>query len=167
MKTKGFTLLEMLLYIGIAASVVGILAAFLATTYQVNVKNQAVLEVEQQGRHALDIIAEEIRISKDVTNPLLGSGSSAILHLVSQDPLDETVVFTGTGGVLQITEGASSPVDLHNDEVQIDSLIFTNIARLNTPDFIQVLFTMSYVNETNRNEFNYSQTFTTSVLRRN
>lgn len=72
-------------------------------------------------------------------------------------------VVSGSGSDLQVSEGAGSATPLTNDKVQISGLTFTNLSRTDTPGVVRVSFTVSRVNTSGRQPYDYQKTFTTSV----
>lgn len=64
---------------------------------------------------------------------------------------------------LQIKEGTGTPVSLTNDKVAISNLTFKNLARSGTDGVIQVSFTISRVNTSGKNEYDYQKTFVGSA----
>ena len=108
---KGFTLVELLLYIGIAAVILLVSSLFLTTFLEARVKNQTISEVEQQGLLAIKAMTQSIRNAESITSPTLGGSGSTLTLEFTDSGLDPTV-FSLSSGVLYITEGASSAVAL-------------------------------------------------------
>lgn len=71
-----------------------------------------------------------------------------------------------SSGAMQIKQGAATAVSLNNSSVQLSSLSFTNLSRSSTPGVVQVSFVISRVNASNRNEYDYQKTFTSSTALR-
>lgn len=76
------------------------------------------------------------------------------------------VVAGGGSNAIQIKEGSGSEVLLSNSKVQVSGLTFTNLTRPSTPGVIRVSFTISRLNASNRNEYDYQKTFVTSAALR-
>jgi len=75
-----------------------------------------------------------------------------------------TTIDTGAGTTaLRIKEGSGSAVNLTDSHVQVSGLNFQNLTRSGTSGLVQVTFTLSRVNPNNKNEYSYSETFTTSA----
>jgi hypothetical protein len=73
---------------------------------------------------------------------------------------------SGDNASVQIQDGPGTPVLLTNDKVRITSMTFKNLSRPSTPGNIQVSFTLSRINNSNRNEYDYQKTFTSSATLR-
>lgn len=78
------------------------------------------------------------------------------------------LISTSGGGTpsVQIKEGTSAAIALTSDKVAVSGLTFKNLSRTGTPGVVQVSFTVSRVNSSGRNEFDYQKTFTTTVALR-
>ncbi len=155
---KGFTLIEMVLYIGISAVILSALGTMISMSYQIRAKQLIISEVEQQGTEITQIINQTIRNSSSITTPIAtASGSS--LTLVFADVTKNPTVFDLSGTALFINEGGTGVVALSNSKVQISDLSFSNLSRASTPGTVKFNFTVSYVNPNNYPQYNYSQTF--------
>ena len=69
MKKNGFTLLEIIVSVGILAIVVPLLAQVLFTTTHVNKKTELLADIKQNGNFALDVIARMVRSAKAIDVP--------------------------------------------------------------------------------------------------
>lgn len=157
-KHNGFTLIETLLYISIAFVILSTVSIFFRLSLESRVKNQTIAEVEQQGIRVMQIITQTIRNSEGINSPAQGtSGSSLSLNVAVAE--DDPAIFNLSEGILQITEGASSAVNLTNSNIEVTDLSFTNLSRDNTFGIVRVEFTLDHVNTENRNEFNFTKTF--------
>jgi len=70
---------------------------------------------------------------------------------------------TGTVGTPRVTEGAGGAVDLINNNIEISGLNFQNLTKSGTAGIVRINFTLSRLNPNGRNEYDYSQTFTSSA----
>ncbi len=160
MKTKSFTLVELLLYLALSAMIVLMVSSFLTLILKSRVKGQVISEVEGQGMQAMQTITQEIRGATGPSIPIGGSGST-----LSLSPANLTL--NQTGNTLYITRD-STPVALTSAKVRISNLSFQNVGATieNTTDpahSIRIKFTLSYVNLSGRNEYEYSKNFTGSA----
>lgn len=161
-------MIELLLYIGIAAVVLLAISIFISVLLQGRVKNQTISEVEQQGIQAMQIITQTIRNASGVTAPTMGlSGVSLTLTIPigSSGPKTPTI-FDLSSGVLRIKEGAAATVDLTNNRVIVSNLNFQNLTNVASSNVIRVSFTITYINSSGKNEYNYSKNFYDSATQR-
>lgn len=155
-----FTLVEMLLYASLAGFLVLSISFFGVAIFNSWLKNQSVLEVEDQGQQVLKVISLQIQNADSLNYPL--SGSSSSLSLVLPNPTT-TIVFSLNSGKLQMQTGTTQPVFLTNNRVQASGLLFENLSRNGTPGNIRVSFNLGYNNPNFRQEFDYLKYFNTSI----
>lgn len=161
---KGFTLVELILYVAIASILLSATTLFLGALVEVRVKNQTIAEVNGQGMAALDYLTQTIRNAAGIVSPATTtSASSAVLNTLS--PALSPTTFDTASGVLRVTEGATTTV-LTNARVAASNLTITNLSSALTPGTLRISFTLSYVNATGRNEYEYVRTFVGSATLR-
>ncbi|HLC91891.1 MAG TPA: prepilin-type N-terminal cleavage/methylation domain-containing protein [Candidatus Saccharimonadales bacterium] len=160
---NGFTLIEIILYIGIFSLIIGgiVSLAFLATAARS--QNQTRADLNYQGHAAMALIVQTIHDANSITEPAPGNTTSS-LTLVMDDPLvDPTVFDTNTHSdytALQINEGSPAlSNDLTNSRVTISNLSFANKSVGAGNKSIMIQFDLTYNNILSRREFDYSQTF--------
>jgi len=158
----GYTLIELLLYIAMVGVLLAAVTAFFGMATDARVKNQSITEVNEQATYALDIITQVVRNGTGISGPAVGASSSQLTVVVPTASLSPTV-FDVSGGVLRIKEGAGAATTLTNSKVQVNSLTVTNLTRSGTSDVVQISLSLSRVNPSNMNQFDYAKTFTTSV----
>lgn len=156
-RTDGFTLIELLLYVSIVGSLLIAVSLFLGLSLDARVKSQTVTEVDQQGTAALEYIASTVRNASAVTTPAPGATTNILAANGAT-----TTTFSVASNALQVQE-ASTTTSLTNDKVTIQNLQFTNLARSGTHSIIQISFTISRVNPSGTNAYDYTKTFTTSA----
>ena len=154
---KGQTLVELLLYVGIAATVLTISSLFVNTLLEARTKAATIAEVDTQGSLALQRILQSVRNAEGVTTPSTGAtGEILVLDVVTG--ADDPTQFALQSGVLEITEGASAAVALTNSKVVVSNLVFENLST-SEEEAVRVRFTIARVNLEGRQEFSYTKTF--------
>jgi prepilin-type N-terminal cleavage/methylation domain-containing protein len=159
---KGFTLIEMLLYISILSIIVLALSSFMFMTYSSRIKSTVISEVEQQGSQTMNIIAQNIRNASGITGPIAATSATSLTLTEYIGSLSPTVI-AQSGNKIQITEGTNPAIDLTSNRVIVSNLSFSNLSRPNTPGVIQVKFNLTHINPDNRGEYSYSKDFTTTA----
>ncbi len=162
---KGFTLVELILYIGISATLLLVATLFLSTLLESRVKNQTIAEVDQQGLAVMQSITQSIRNADAINTPTAGTTAGA-LSLDAVGTLGDPTIFDLSGGAVRITEGAGLPITLTNSQVIVSSLLFENLSLADTPGLIRVTLTLLHVNPEGRQEYNFSRTFHASAALR-
>lgn len=162
MKEKGYTLLELLLYMVIVSVLLASVTAFFGATADARFKNQTISEINDQGQSIMDYMTQTIRNATSITTPAAAASGASLTLVVPTGSLSPTV-FSLSGTTLQVKEGAAAAIALTNNDVRITSLTFTNLTRSGTSGNVQISFTLSYVNPNSHNEFDYQKTFTSSA----
>lgn len=154
----GFTLIEILLSVSIAAAILAGLGALLFLSLGIKEKAETMSEVELTGMLALAEITQTIRNAEAVVGPLPGGTSATLTLDVPELPRDPTV-YTNSGGELRISEGGSPAVSLTGPRVVASNLVFQNLSRPGTRGTVKITFTLGYANQSGRAEFTHSRTF--------
>lgn len=165
-KKSGFTLVELLLYIGLAATLLLSISVFLSISLESQAKNQTIAEVEQEGQRVLQLITQTIRNASSTNYPT-ASNSSSSLSLITPIPSKNPTVFNLVSSTIFITEGVVQSTPLTSSRLTVSNLQFDNFSRINTRGIIRVSFTLTYNNLTGRNEFDYSKIFYGTATLRN
>ena len=159
---QGYTLIELLLYIALLGILLPSMIGFMGLAVDVRVKNQSVNEVNEQGLAAMDYITQTIRNSTSISAPAAAGSGSSLTLVVPTASLSPTV-FDVSDSTLRVKEGTGAAIPLTNSKVQVSNLTFSNLTRSGTSGIVQVSFIVSRVNTSDRNEYDYQKTFTTSA----
>lgn len=162
MSQKGYTLIELLLYVAVTGSLLISVSYFFGTAAEARIKNQSVSEVNIHGELAMEYLTQTIRNASSISAPLAGASSASLTLVVPTGGLSPTT-FDLTSTTLQVKEGAAAYVALTSDKVQITNLFFKNLSRPATPGLVQVSFDVSRTNLSGRNAYDYQKTFISSA----
>lgn len=157
-KKRGFTLLELLLYVSIASIMLFVISAFLAILLESRVKNKTIAEVDGQGVYVMQLLTQTIRNAKSITSPAIGTTANFLnleMSLSSNDP----TIFDEVGGVVQITEAANSAINLTSSRITASNIVFSNLSQVDTPGTVRVEFTLTHKNPEGRKEYEYEKVF--------
>src|SRR5690606_11193106 len=88
---KGYTLIELLLYMSILGSLLLGISLYFVTSTTARVKNQTVVEVDRQGALIMDYITQTIRGADSITLPGAGASSGSLTLAVPDNGLSPTV----------------------------------------------------------------------------
>lgn len=159
----GFTLIEILVSVGIMGVVlIGIIAFALWMNYYSS-KTKADREASENARRIMSIITYEIRGSKAIYSPTTAS-SQLSLETSRYLPTDETdtyIDFFLCDSNLCMKKESKDPFVLNSDSTSISSLTFTKITT-GSRDSIQVSLTVGYKNQ-NTSNGNYASVSLTST----
>lgn len=165
-KIKGFSLLEMMLYVSISSVILLSLSLLLTSLLSSRLKSQSIADVDQQGMQVLQLVTQTVRNAKSVDFPSVGATSTSLSVSVS-DPMLSPTVFDVVNGVVRITEGSNPPIALTNSHVTVSSFVFYNISSTSSADrIVRTSFTVDYKNISGRNETSYTKSFIGSATQR-
>ncbi|MCW1930558.1 MAG: type II secretion system GspH family protein [Candidatus Kerfeldbacteria bacterium] len=163
-RNNGFTILELLLYIGVTALMLSTIISFFFLFINGRTHNNAQREVEQQGGVIMQFIQDSIQQASSVTTPTPSNQGDVLeVSMYDVDYGTRTISIEHTD---LIVEDLSGVYTLNSDTVEVSGLSFTNVASGTTRDSITVSFTVSTHNISGRSEYAYADTFTSTFTRR-
>jgi type II secretory pathway pseudopilin PulG len=163
---KGFTLVEMVLYVSLCSMILLALSTFLSFLLGSRVRSQSISEVNQQGFQVMHMMTQTIRNGRSITTPALG-GASSTLSVITANALLNPTVFTSASGTMKIKEGSNNYISLTNKRVTVSNLLFENVSSSSsTEKIIRISFTVDYLNLSGRDEYSYTKTFKGSATLR-
>lgn len=144
---SGFTLIELILYVGIVSIVLTALIPFAWNLIEGGVKSSTDQEVYSQGRYASEAIKYEIRNANS-----LSSFSSSSITLI--DSSGNNVIITSSAGKITLKRGAANAVNLNSNDTSVTGLIFTNYTSAdNKTKNIQFTFTIDDAFASSRTDY--------------
>ncbi|MBI5466118.1 MAG: prepilin-type N-terminal cleavage/methylation domain-containing protein [Candidatus Kerfeldbacteria bacterium] len=159
---RGFSLLELIIYIAILAVLLMVIVGLASTSSQSSSAEEARAEVQQNLRFSLDTISSAVRRAASINTPTAG-GSGSALSLAMSDGSKNPTVFDLSSQVLRITEGAGIAQALTNNRVKVTSIGFQHLANASpAKPTIQITLTIAY-NDLGRSVYQYSKTEQTTV----
>lgn len=165
---RGFTLLELILYVSMASLLLGATTLFFSLFLDSRARATAATEVEVQGATAMEQVTRLVRSSTSIT---LGSGtacSSTVrrLFLGTDDPQTNPTVIEldPTTCTLYIKEGTQKGWPITNEAVSVSGF---SVSILGSPQAsARVGFTLSAKNPGNRTDGQYTRAFIETATRR-
>ncbi|MEI6326750.1 MAG: prepilin-type N-terminal cleavage/methylation domain-containing protein [Candidatus Roizmanbacteria bacterium] len=138
MKHKGFTFIELVLYLAIVTTVMGALVLFAWRIIGSGAKSATEQEVFSAARYASERIKYEIRNASGVN-----SVASNSISLASTNGAQNPTVIDLSGGKIRVKYGASAAININSTDTNVSSLTFTNYSSLdNKTKNIQFSFTL-------------------------
>jgi type II secretory pathway pseudopilin PulG len=158
LNTKGYTLIEILLYIAVFPVILLSAIGLFYTVTQSHIKTTIIQEVEQQGTMIVDQISQSIQSAESVDSPGILSPSSTLL-ITTDEPTSVSASYEVIDNNLAVSYNGGSPIALHNQKVSVNNLEFKNLGTEEGLSSIQFSFTLSYNSESSASEYNYEQKF--------
>jgi|GEM_PF-1955181 len=141
--SSGYTLIELLVYIGVFALVaVGLTTTFVAVT-RVQTEQTSDVEIDQQSAFLLSRLQDYIANASLIDIPV--SAPTSTLRLRVPAHTSDPTVITVTGGVVYVAQGAGTPQPLTSNKVSVSNLTFTRQANPGSHDSVSLSFRMSPV----------------------
>lgn len=123
---KGFTLLEMILYVSITALVLSGTATLLLVTISADARTRTVQDVDISGFRIIETVNRLVKNSASIEEPTTGTESGSLILHPTEAGLDP-IIIRATDGVLMIQEGGGSPIPLTPSGVGVVSIVFRNM----------------------------------------
>lgn len=158
MNKKGFTLIELILYIAIVGIISLVLIVFLGDLLESRIKNQTIMEVEQQGELIMQRVLQAGRNANFITSPATSTSGGGLTLVMVSSTLNPTI-FALSGGAITLKEDGLNTYDLNNNKVLVSNLVFSNLSRVGTRGNFRVSFTVSASSTPGRYEYEYSKNF--------
>lgn len=163
-KQQGFTLIEIILYIGLISLMLGTLLPFFLNTMLTRANAVVTEETNANARYLAERIKNEIRYSSGINTGTsnfgvnLASNSSNQLSLVAAAPNNPTIINVLNGKV-QIKQGASSAVALNSTGTTVTDLTFTNNTSVDNKTK-NITFTLTVISNYTQAKKEYTSTVT-------
>ncbi|MBI5732917.1 type II secretion system protein [Candidatus Jorgensenbacteria bacterium] len=160
-KLNGFTLVEMLIYVGIFAVSAVFLVGILTVATRTELKRISSNEVNQQLTFAASTIQRLVRESSLIENGVGVSSSTLVLRMKSSG-MDPTKVYVSSS-MLYIRQGAGLPTALTSDKVSVSQFFVTKYENPGNLAVVQVDLTLDYA--TANPQAKNSQTWRSAISR--
>ena len=159
--TRGFTLVEVLVYISILVIVVVVISAFLIWAIKTNAKAQVMRETLDNSRRAMEIMVYEIKEAENIYNPTTAFDSHpGQLSLITKKhlPTGESLTYIDFyvfDDRLCLKKESQDPICLTSDRVEVKNLVFSQIITNQIPS-VQIDLQVDYKDTTGRAEYQAS-----------
>ena len=168
MRTRGFTLLEFILYFGLVAILVALVTSFSVSMVKTRAKTAAIAEVEQNLRFGMQRVLRSVRQATTLNVGASTFDSDAgVLSLDMRDAGVTPTVFDLSGGVLRIKEGAGAVTPLTSPDVTVTRLRFSRDTQGGNNVAVTADMTVVYKTPNQDVLFNYTASASaTAVIRK-
>ena len=139
---SGFTIIELLLYTAISAAMIASISIILSTLLEIRVKNQSIVEVEQQGQIIMIDLTRAVR-NADTVNGLPAATTGTTLSITENG---NTSVYSLENGRLVVSVNGSDNTPLSGSKIEISNLVFSNFGRPGTKGLFRIEYTVSRSN---------------------
>jgi prepilin-type N-terminal cleavage/methylation domain-containing protein len=167
-QSTGFTLLEVLISIGVFAAISSIIVTVLFISFRASKKSEVVVSLKQNGDSVLSQIVKSIRYAQSLDNPVSCTTPVTRSSITITSILDnaQTTFSCPVGAATSISSNSAALLD--SSIVAVSACSFTcSQPTINDPPTITVEFTLSARNTTNFVETTGAIPFQTAVTLRN
>lgn len=133
---RGFTLIEILIYMGLMAALITVLTNVFVTVLETQLESSSVSVVEIDGRYVLSRLIYDIHRATSITTPAVAGQTSPGLTLNIGGP---NHTYTVTDGVLYL-DGSSR---LTSIDTSVSNLSFTRVGNSTDNDTLRISFTLT------------------------
>lgn len=137
---SGFSLIEMLIYMGLFSILMGILINVLFSILDISKESEAISSVDKTSRYLLSRFTYDIQRAQAVTTPaILGQQSNTMVLQISSANYTYNL---DTNGNLQLNNGQNID-NLNSYDASISGLLFQNIGASSGKNTIRISFTVA------------------------
>ncbi|MFZ2205093.1 MAG: prepilin-type N-terminal cleavage/methylation domain-containing protein [Minisyncoccia bacterium] len=126
---KGFSLLELLIYLAILSVLVVVIANIFISLSKSNAQSQAKSEVNSAIRFASELLRQDIKSSSVISVPTTPGGTTSPTLTLTRDGV--VIIWDTSAGVLRRKEGSANPINVTNANVLVGTPVFTRIENAN------------------------------------
>lgn len=159
MTKKGFTLMEILVYIAVLAIIFLAVSGFLTWTTKSSAKARAIRETANSARRAMEIITYEIREAKSIYTKT-STSTQLSLETIHYLPAGETSSFIDfylcgeATSTICLKKESQNPIAITSDRTKVSSLIFNQIST--TTPSVQIQLKLDYKISAEQSEYQAS-----------
>lgn len=159
---KGFSLIELLVYIGIVVFVLSAISLFMNNILSAKAKNETVFGVEQNGAEAIRALADKIKASESVLTPSKGTTAETLVLNMAEAAVNPTSFYVSSGRIM-MQEGSQPAITLTSGDLTVENLSFSNNSNVGENEAVTFSFDLNHKNATVGKNYSYGQTFATTV----
>ncbi len=138
---KGFTLVELLLYMGIFSILLTVTLQMFGSVFEFQLESQAVSSVDVDGKFIVNRFNYDVSRASSITLPVtLGESSSALTVVVNS----QSLTYSLSDGDINLNNASTGTTDqLNSVETTASNLSFTRLEGNAGKDLIQMSFTLT------------------------
>lgn len=140
---QGFTLVELLIYMGLLTIFVYILSSMLISILDVKTESEAISAVEQDGRFLMERFAYDISRASSISTPASPGSSGSGLELVIGGV---TYTYSLNGSNLELTNNNGTD-NLNSSEVVVSSVTFQRLGNPGGKNSIKIEISLASLAE--------------------
>ncbi len=161
-KAKGFTLLELLLYMGISVTMLAVLASIGITVLESKAKAHAEEEMHYTAAFVMEKVQRAVDRAVSIHTPEMGTTSSSLtLHM--EDASNDPTVFEVLDGIMRMTEGEGEPQPISGAGVRVPVFSVSNVTGEHGAGTLRIELQIETYNPEEIQAYHASGTYYTTV----
>ncbi len=139
MKRRGFSIIELLIYMGIISVFLVILAGILVAVLDSQLKSEAATSVDQSSQYLISRLQYDIRRATGITTPVnLGDTASSLVLTIG----GSSYTYAVSAGVLTLATGVKT-YNLSPFDVVFSGFSVTRLGNISGKNSVQIGFTVT------------------------
>ncbi|MBI4713858.1 prepilin-type N-terminal cleavage/methylation domain-containing protein [Candidatus Uhrbacteria bacterium] len=166
MNERGFTLFELLIYVGIVGLILLTLGLSLINLLYGRVKVRAISEVLSNARIIEQQLSDAVRHAEgiNVATSTFDSDPGVLSFNMVNAQADPTVFsLTSDNGSMQISEAGTANESITTDQILVTNLVFHNLTGAGDIGVVQVEYTLQTNNPSGLKYYDYAESFQTTL----
>lgn len=159
---RGFTLIEILLYMALSTILVVLMGGIGANVFSGFVKVKAAEELRYNTQFVTEKIRSLASQAESISAPVPGESSSILALRVSDISKDPTIIDV-TDGRVTVTEGGGEPQFISGSGVDVSAVDFSNVTQDEGVGSLRVIMQMGLRNPEDRTVYFASSTIYTTI----
>lgn len=156
MRKYGFTLIEVVVYIGVLGIILIAIFSLLIASNRSNIKARAMRETSEDAKRAMDVMVREIKEAGSVYAPITDNYPNQLsLETTNYLPTGEEATYIDfflCGTSLCFKKESQNPFAITKENVEVNSLVFTRIVSGDS-ESVQIELGMNYKNPSGKPEY--------------
>jgi len=158
---KGFTLIELVIYIGILSILLAAMTTLFSSIVDVQLDSTSTSSVNQDGRYLLSKLLYDVKSSSAIVTPATPGTPTSTMQ-ITINSINYTYSVNSNNN-LQVVNASTGNTDVLNSyDTSVSGLTFTRIGTGGSSDTVRVSYTLTSRN-TERNNVKETKTFQTTL----
>ncbi len=136
---RGFTIVELIMYMGLMTMVLTVLSSIFVMSVSSQLEAESLSSVQQDGRYLLAKLYYDINNAETIVSPSLGASATSLQVLVNS--INYTYSVTGSGDLNLVNNFGTN--QLNSIDTRISNLSFVQTGNVGGKNVIRVSFTLT------------------------
>ena len=158
---SGFTLIELVVYMGILTILLGVLGSIFTEIVNVQLSSKSTSSVNQDGRYLLSKLLYDVKSSSNIVTPAT-PGTQTNTMKITINSIDYTYSVDSNSN-LQVSYGVNQKDVLNSYDTSLSNVTFTRIGNGGSTDTVRVSFTLTSRTRDKQGQQPDSQSFATTL----